>query len=241
MFNLNDIIQNAQGGKAIENLATQFGITPDQAQAAVQAIIPALSTGLLQKLGQPGELGSIISAITDSTHQASFSNPDAAQSDATAQKGGDVINNMFGSSHIANQIAQQVAKTTGLRADLIMQMLPVVASIALGGLAKAAQNQGWLGQLANAATAAEQGAGAGTPAGGAGSGGLLGAIIGALGSLLGGGSSAGGAPASGTAGTQSTLNNLGKMFQPGTLPDEIIKSDLPEEIGKILAAHKASS
>jgi len=239
MFNLNDIIQNAQGGKAIENLASRFGITPDQAQAAVQAIIPALSTGLLQKLGQPGELGSIISAITDSTHQASFSNPDAAQSDATAQKGGDVVNNIFGSNHIANQIAQQVAKATGLRADLIMQMLPVVASIALGGLAKAAQNQGWLGQLANAATAAEQGAGA--PAGGAGSGGLLGAIIGALGSLLGGGSSAGGAPASGTAGTQSALNNLGKMFQPGTVPDEIIKSGLPEEIGKILAAHKASS
>lgn len=241
MFNLNDIIQNAQGGKAIENLATQFGITPDQAQAAVQAIIPALSTGLMQKLGQPGELSNIISAITDPTHQASFSNPEAAQSDATAQKGGDVINNIFGSSHVANQIAQQIANRTGLRADVIMQMLPVVASIAIGGLAKAAQNQGWggmLGQLANAATAAEQGA-TGT-AGQPGSGGLLGALIGMVGALLGGGTSGGGAPASGTASTQSTLDNLGKMFQPGSVPDEIMKSGLPDEIGKILTAHKSA-
>lgn len=241
MFNLNDIIQNAQGGKAIENLAQQFGITPDQAQAAVQAIIPALSSGLMQKLGQPGELGNVISAITDSTHQASFSNPEAAQSDATAQKGNDVINNIFGSSHIAHQIAQQVANVTGLRADLVMQMLPVVASIALGGVAKAAQNQGWggmLGQLANAATAAEQGA-PGTAGQSSGSGGLLGTVIGVVGSLL-GGSSSGGAPASGTTTTQSTLDNLGKMFQPGSVPDQIIKSGLPEEIGKILTASKSS-
>ena len=66
---------------------------------------------------------------------------------------------MFGSSHIVQQIAQQVSKATGLRSDLIMQMIPVVASIAIGGIAAAAQKQGWggmLGQLANAASAATQ-------------------------------------------------------------------------------------
>jgi hypothetical protein len=246
MFNLNDIIQNAQGGKAIENLATQFGITPDQAQAAVQAIIPALSTAFMQKLGQPGELGSIISAITDSSHQASFSNPEAAQSETTAQKGGDVINNIFGSNHIANQIAQRVANATGLRADVIMQMLPVVASIAIGGLAKAAQNQGWggmLGQLANAATTATTTTTAGPSAPGTagqpGSGGLFGVLIGIFGGLLGGGSTGSAAPTSATANPQSALDNLGKMFQPGSVPDEIMKSGLPEEIGKILTASKS--
>ncbi|HTJ03402.1 MAG TPA: DUF937 domain-containing protein, partial [Methylovirgula sp.] len=62
MFNLSEIINNAQGGKAVDNLAQQFGITPDQAQSAVQALIPAISGGLMQKVGQSGDLGGIISA-----------------------------------------------------------------------------------------------------------------------------------------------------------------------------------
>ena len=45
-MNLNDIIQAAQGGQGVANLATQFGLTPDQAQAAVQALTPAFSTAL---------------------------------------------------------------------------------------------------------------------------------------------------------------------------------------------------
>ena len=195
MFNLNDIIQNAQNGKAIDNLAQQFGITPEQAQAAVQAIIPALSAGLMQKLGQPGALGSIISAVTDSTHQASFSNPEAAQSTATTQKGTDIINDIFGSNHIVQQIAAQVSKVTGLRADLIMQMFPVIASIAMGGIAAAAQKQGWggmLGQLANAARGEQSASGTTaqtapgqTASTQSSSGGIIGALIGMAGAIFG--------------------------------------------------------
>ena len=40
---LNDIIQSAQGGAGLQNLASEFGLTPEQTQAAVQAIIPALT------------------------------------------------------------------------------------------------------------------------------------------------------------------------------------------------------
>ncbi len=62
-----------------------------------------------------------------------------------------------------------------------------------------------------------------------------------MGALLGAASTSSGAPASGTAGNQSALDNLGKMFQPGSLPSEIIQSGLPDEIGKILTASRSSS
>ena len=45
-MNLNDIIQSAQGGQGINNIAQQFGISPEQAQAAIQAMLPGLSHGL---------------------------------------------------------------------------------------------------------------------------------------------------------------------------------------------------
>ena len=45
MFNLYEILRNAQGGQAIDNLAAQFNITAEEADAAVKAIVPALSEG----------------------------------------------------------------------------------------------------------------------------------------------------------------------------------------------------
>ncbi len=222
MFNLNEIIQNAQDGKAVDNLAQQFGISPDQAQAAVHALIPAISAGLLQKAQSAG-FGGIISAITDADHRASFSNPGAAQSDTAVQKGTDVVNDMFGSSHITQQIAQQASAVTGLRPDVLAQMLPVIVSIALGGLAKSAENQGFAGELGQLASAA-----------GGQSGGILGMLTSLLGSLFGGAPAAGSGPAA----TQSTLDSLTKMFQPGTLPAEIGQSGLADQIGKILGSGK---
>jgi len=231
MFNLGEIIQNAQNGNAIGNLAQQFGISPDQAQSAVQALIPAISTGLLQKAAQPGALGNIISAMTDPTHRASFDNPDAAQSDDASQKGGDAVSDVFGSSHIAHQIAQQASSVSGLRPDLLMQMLPVVVSIILGGLGKSAQNQGFGSMLGQLASTVEQGNLGGSQQGG---GGLFGMLSGLLGGLFGGGSS----PAT-SSGTQSALDSLTKMFQPGSLPNEVSQSGLSDEVGKILGSNKS--
>ena len=70
-MNLNDIIQAAQGGQGINNLANQFGLTPEQAQAAINAMIPALSGGLQQAAQDPSGLGGILSHLTSGAHTAS--------------------------------------------------------------------------------------------------------------------------------------------------------------------------
>jgi hypothetical protein len=49
MFNLLEIMQAAQGGNAYNNLAQQFGIGTEQAQKAVEALLPAMSMGLQQQ------------------------------------------------------------------------------------------------------------------------------------------------------------------------------------------------
>jgi hypothetical protein len=227
MFNLNDILQSAQGGQAINNLAQRFGISPDQAQAAVQALIPALSAGLAKCAVQPGALGSIISAIADPDHQASFSSSAAAQSPAAAQKGSDALSQILGSSNIVQQIAQQAARVTGLRADLLAQMLPAVASIALGGLATSLRNQGLGNVLERLATAAQQG-NLGAAAGG---GGLMGMVSNLLGGLF------GGAQPSDNSSLSSGLSALTKLFEPGALPASVTQSGLQDSIGKILSGH----
>lgn len=236
MFSLNEILQNAQGGKAIDNLAQRFGLSPEQVQNAVQAMIPALSAALQSKAAEPGALGSVITAITDKDHQDSFSTTGAAPDGDAVQKGHDVLTDLFGSSHIINQVAQQVSSVTGLRPDVIAQLFPAIASIALGGMAQSLRNQGLggvLGQLASAAEQGNLGAALGQGTAAPASGGFMAIVATVLGGLFGGGK-----PGD-SAAPQAGLDALTKMFQPGTAATNFDQGDLQASIGQILGGAKA--
>ncbi|HUB63699.1 MAG TPA: DUF937 domain-containing protein [Methylocella sp.] len=154
MDNLYEILRNAQGGQAIDNLAAQFNITAGEAEAAVKAIVPELSQGLLQQASKPLGFGSFFGALGEDQHVAAFTDPAAAQDTATAVKGADLLSQVLGSHAAREEIALRAASATGINSDLLTQMLPVIASMIFGGLKKSMESQGFggiLGQLANAA------------------------------------------------------------------------------------------
>jgi hypothetical protein len=218
MSNLNDIIQAAQGGQGINNLAQQFGLSPEQAQAAINAIIPGLSAGLQKQAGSLDGLGSLINSLNQGVHQQTYTAPQGVPPGA----GSSALGQIFGNSQILNQIIQQAAAASGVNAAVLQQMLPVLVSMVLGGMFHSMANQGLsgiLGQLANAVNQGGLGSavgpmpGAAAPAGAAGGGSILANI---LGSMFGGRT----APASTTATPQSQaiqagLEALTKMMQPG--------------------------
>ena len=78
MFNLYQIVTGAQGGQALENIAGQFGISREQVDHAVKALMPALSTAFMTKAAQPGGLGDIAGAMTDDQHRQVYADPGAA-------------------------------------------------------------------------------------------------------------------------------------------------------------------
>jgi len=219
-MNLNDIMQAAQGGQGINNLAAQFGLTPDQAQAAIQAAMPAFSQGL-QRLGQdPNALGGVLTHIASNVHQGSFTDP--SQASATGgTAGGDVLGQIFGSSQITSQISQRVSQASGVSPQVVQDMMPVIASILMGGLTHSMNSQGFGGVLGQLATAATAPGGLGSVlAGAAGQaeqgGGLGGLISGVLGGLFGGAQAGGANPQSAQSATlQAGLNSLTNMFQAG--------------------------
>ena len=214
MMNLNDIIQAAQGGQGINNMASQFGITPEQTQAAIQAMIPAFSTGLQRTAQDPTGLGGILSQLTNSVHQGSFTDP--AQAGAAGGAGGGVLGQIFGSPQITAQLSQQASQISGVSPQIIQQMMPVVASMLMGGLFHSMNSQGMggiLGQLAGAANSpgglgsilGQATGGAQQPAGG----GLGGLVSNVLGGLF------GGSGATQSTALQAGLNTLNSMFNAG--------------------------
>ena len=60
MDNLFDLLRTAQNGHAIDNLAHQFELSRQQAQAAVEALLPAFSS---QNSGFQGAVARMVASI----------------------------------------------------------------------------------------------------------------------------------------------------------------------------------
>jgi hypothetical protein len=209
-MNLNDILQASQGGQGVNNLASQFGLAPEQAQAAVQAMLPAFSQALQNVMANPGSFSGVLTQMASGAHQGSFTDP--SQIGAAGGLGGGALGQIFGSPEIIAQLTQHISQMSGVSPQVIQSMMPAVASMILGGLAHTMTTQGMgaiLGQIANAATAAGGTTAGGTPAAGGMFGGILSSIFG---SLLGGAQQASAAQSSAV---QSGLGTLSGMLEAG--------------------------
>jgi hypothetical protein len=203
---LNDIVQSAQGGQAVANLAARFGLTTEQAEGAVHAMIPALAAALQHIKDDPASLGTLIAEIAGGAHGASYSE----SADASGASPTSAAMQAFGSPEGIEKIVAHVAEASGVAPETISAMLPSVASILLGGLAHSMTSQGLSGVLGDLATAssAPGGLGSALDSGSDSGGGLLGK----LGSIFGGTH----APADPqTAALVAGLTSLSAMFVAG--------------------------
>ncbi len=217
-MNLSEIIQAAQGGQGVNNLASQFGISPEQAQAAVQAMMPAFSTGLQNTVQNPEGLGGLVSHLASDTHLAAYQDPNQAA--AATGAGSNALSQIFGSQDIVARLSQHASQISGVDPQTIQQMMPVVASILVGGLAHSLNANGFgslMGQLAGAVSApgglaATLEQAAASPA----SGGLFGGLVqSVLGGLFGGAQSGAQQTAATPSGLQAGLGALASMLQSG--------------------------
>jgi hypothetical protein len=176
-MNLMDVIMQAQGGGAVRQMAQQFGIGEDQAQSAIGAVLPMLA-GAVQQNVQGGGVEGLLGALQGGNHQRFLDDPHALFSQEGVKEGNGILGHLFGDKEVSRQVASHASAQTGVGADIIKQMLPMVAGLLMGGMSRQSNSSGLLGQALGAA----MGGGSG------GAGGMIGSV---LGSLLGGG---GGAP-----------------------------------------------
>lgn len=136
MMNLYQIMANAQGGSAYDNMARQFGLSPEQAQSAVQALLPAFSVGLNRASQSPDGLSALLQAMLPAAQTRGFDNPAAAFGLDATSIGNNALQAMFGNRDTSRAIAGQAAMFSGIAEPILKQMLPVIASMILGGLFK---------------------------------------------------------------------------------------------------------
>jgi hypothetical protein len=150
MNNLFDMINQAQGGNAVNNLANQYGLSPDQAQSAIEALLPALSMGMQRQSQSVSGLEGLLQSFGGGQHEAAFdSDGDGIPDNAVAQ-GNDVLGQLFGSKDVSRAVAVQASAMSGVSSSILKQMLPVVASMVMGGMFKSAMGNGLGGLVGQA-------------------------------------------------------------------------------------------
>jgi len=193
-----DLLASAQGGGAIDNIASRFGLSGDQAQSAIQALLPALGAGV-EREQQSGSIGDLLGTLRPDTADRVLEDSRALESEETVEQGNNLLGTLFGSRDVSRRVAADASARSGVDDSILKQLLPVLATMVVSRMAQAdpdhdanPERGGGLGDLGN-----------------------LGGLGGLLGSLTGGQSSSGG-------GLSSILGALTQQNQQDSIADDIL-------------------
>jgi hypothetical protein len=147
MPTLFDMLSQSQNGHGMEILARQFNLSQQQAQLAVEALLPAFSQGLKRNTADPYGLGAFMTAMASGQHAKYFEDATRAFSPQGVDEGNGILGHLFGSKDLSRAVASQAAQASGVSQQILQQMLPAVASMLMGGLFKQTTNQLTGGQM----------------------------------------------------------------------------------------------
>ncbi|WP_187272119.1 DUF937 domain-containing protein [Zeimonas arvi] len=194
-MNILEAILSAQGGAPVRQMGARVGVDEGQARSALEALLPMLAGAVNRNATQPGGLEALLGALSDGHHQRYLDDPSSLTDEVAVEDGNAILGHLFGSKEVSREVASRASAQTGLGADVLKRMLPIVAAMLMGGLSKGALGggQGDSGGLDGVL--------------GGGRGGSQGGLGDVLGSVLGGGSG-GAASGFGRPGSQGGLLDM---------------------------------
>ncbi|MCF6221278.1 MAG: DUF937 domain-containing protein [Robiginitomaculum sp.] len=172
-MNLLDMIMAAQGGKVAQSAGSQLGLNGKQSQQAIAALLPAISSALKMNTKDPQGLQSLLGALQGGRHEQFLDNADVYGQPDIRDQGNAILGKLFGSKEVSRAVAGRAAEQTGIGADILKKMLPMVATMAMGSLSKQTRQPSMAQQLAGLALG-----GGGGRQQQSGLGGLLGGLLG---------------------------------------------------------------
>ena len=156
-MDITDMLARSGGIGAI---ARELGVSESQVQQGAAALAPAILGGF-QKQAQAGEgLGGLLGRLGGGGLLDNVLSPQPTD----VSRGNDVLGQIFGSREVSRDVATHAAGQTGLDPSLLKKMLPMLAMVVAGVMAKH-----------------ESGA---SPSQGGGLGGILGGLLGGRGGGL---------------------------------------------------------
>ena len=128
-----DILAQTGGSQTI---ARELGVSEQQVEQGAAALLPAILGGFKKQVqGQPtgvGGLGGLLGALGG----GGLLDDVLASHPTNIDRGNNVLGQIFGSKDVSRTVAQSASAKTGLDPSLLKKMLPMLAMIVAGYMAK---------------------------------------------------------------------------------------------------------
>ena len=130
---ITDILAQMGG---LQSMARELGVSETQAASGAEALIPAILGGFKkQAQAQPTGLEGLGGLLGQLGGGGLLDNVLAPQSTDVSQ-GNNVLGQIFGSRDVSRAVAQNAASQSGLDPSLLKKMLPMLAMLVAGYMAK---------------------------------------------------------------------------------------------------------
>ncbi|RTZ45567.1 DUF937 domain-containing protein [Candidimonas sp. SYP-B2681] len=125
----------------LKSIANELNISQDQAASGAEALLPAIIGGFKKQVqtgpqsggtGDMGGLGGLLGQLGGSGLLDDVLSPEPTH----VNRGNDVLGQIFGSKDVSRTVAQNAASQSGLDSDLLKKMLPMLAMLVTGFMAK---------------------------------------------------------------------------------------------------------
>ena len=135
MPNLYEVFNNAHDGEGMTALGRECGLTQTQTEAAVTALLPAISTGLKQSTATVDGLGNLFGVMGQQQNlQDIYDDREMAFGPEGVAAGNDALSAIIGSPDVSRAVIDQAQNFSGVSSNILKKMLPVLAGVVLSGL-----------------------------------------------------------------------------------------------------------
>ncbi|AMY10557.1 hypothetical protein LuPra_03793 [Luteitalea pratensis] len=135
-MNMLEQLLGANNGVAVDQISRQFGLDAAQAQSALSALLPTVAAGVQRNAaGGPG-LDALLGSLAGAGVSRYAEDPSQLAEQAAVDHGNGILGQIFGSKDVSRQVALRAAAQSGVGPEILKAMLPMVATLVMGALAK---------------------------------------------------------------------------------------------------------
>jgi hypothetical protein len=124
----------AQSG-SLRSIARELGITEHEAEKGAAELAPAILNGFHERSQQPGGIESLDSTVGQ-LGGAELEDNVVSPEPTDIKRGNSLLEHIFGSKDVSRNVAQEAAQRSGVGAAVLKKMLPMVAMMLAGRMAR---------------------------------------------------------------------------------------------------------
>lgn len=133
---LTESIEKANGSKVVDVLARSNGVPPETARHVLDAAVPELAMQLEGNTFSRGRLADLVQALGYGHHEAYLEQPEILETPQAREDGTAILQHILGTPDAVEGAARRISRISGADRATVSQMLPQIAGMAMGGLAR---------------------------------------------------------------------------------------------------------